>query len=79
MIFNRERDSGPFLFRVTNTEYYEKELINMRYFTKKLLTKTTISLIAGIANVIGMKVGAVIWDGCAKEKTRRSNERSYAQ
>lgn len=51
----------------------------MRYFTKKLLTKTVISLIGGIASTIGMQVGRVIWDECSGEKTRKVTKESYAR
>lgn len=51
----------------------------MNYFTKKLLTKTTISLIAGIATTIGMQAGNVIWNICAGEKARKETEKSPNQ
>ena len=50
----------------------------MRYFTKKLLTKVTISLIAGIASAIGMKLGDAICDEYSKKKVSKTTDESYA-
>lgn len=49
------------------------------YIAKKILVKSTVSLCAGIASSIGMRVGYVIWDSYIRDKIKTENNESYAQ
>lgn len=50
----------------------------MNYFTKKLITKITLSLFAGVATAIGAKATEAIWDKVVEEKPRKETDKSYA-
>lgn len=43
---------------------------------KKILIKSTISLCAGIASTIGMKLVSTVWDKCASDVTIKKKEQA---
>ena len=50
----------------------------MKWFTKKLLTKVTMSLLAGIATAVGERATHAVWDKYVEEKPRKTTDESYA-
>jgi hypothetical protein len=49
------------------------------YIVKKIVVKSTVALVAGVASAIGTRVGLMIWDRCLNDKQGEKTEQSFAR
>lgn len=53
--------------------------MTIMYVAKKILIKATISLVAGVASTVGIRLTNMIWDKCTCEKTCEKTEQAFAR
>ena len=47
------------------------------YIVKKIVVKSTIALVAGVASAIGTQAGLMLWNKCLNDSQREKTEQSF--
>ena len=49
------------------------------YIVKKIVVKSSMALIAGVASAIGTRAGLMIWDRCLNDNQKEKTEQSFVR